>query len=102
MTKTQSYDASDAEQVKGAEAAADLRRRADAAAIKKIMETPNGRNWMWSLFERGHIWETSFSQDGATMAFREGERNYALALMAEVGRADPDGFAKMMAEKGQA
>lgn len=96
------YDASDPEQVKKAEAAKGLREMASRDVLKAVLSTPAGRNWMWDLLAVGHLYETSFDHEPLTMAFREGERNFALRLLMQVTTAAPDLYARMMAEKGQA
>ena len=96
------YDASDPEQIKKAKAAAELRALASREVIKSVMASPHGRNWIWDLLSVGHLYETSFDPDLGRMAFKEGERNYALQLLAQVTTASPDGYAQMMAEKGKA
>jgi hypothetical protein len=94
------YDASDPDQV--AEAADGARRaaRRDANTLKAFLGTPHGRAWMYRLLVSCHIYQTSFDGDPMRMAFREGERNIGLRLLAESQNADPDLFALMLKEQG--
>lgn len=98
----QGYDASDQQQVDKAKAAAGLRELASRDVLKALLSSPAGRNWMWDLLQVGHLYETSFDRDPLAMAFREGERNFALRLLLQVTTATPELYAQMMAEKGQA
>jgi hypothetical protein len=53
---------------------------------------------MFELFERCHIYETSFGFDALGMAFREGERNVGLKLVGEIQVHCPEQYLQMMKE----
>ena len=81
------------------------RRKTDAAkrelqmrhVVSGLMHSPEGRAWVWRELEGCHIYAISFEPglDAASVAFREGERNRGLALLAQVLAAAP-GFYLMM------
>jgi hypothetical protein len=78
-----------------------LARRAQARAdadMRVLLNMPEGRRTIWRLLERGRMFATTFSTDSATAAFNEGGRNAALALVADVLRADPAAYGAMMLE----
>ena len=95
----QSLNLSDEVQVKGRnkklKAKAELRRR---FMVGLLSERP-GREWVWALLTRGHIFTTSFvNGDPMATAFKEGERNLALSVLAEI---PPEAMQVMMSESGE-
>lgn len=102
VPEEEAFDASDPKEVKKRELAAQIRERDDRKVLIDLLSTPKGRNWVWSkLLTPCHVFGTSFEPgDALTMAFREGERNIGLALVAQITAAAPDAMIKMMQEKG--
>lgn len=98
----QTRDISDQSSVSERAKALELRQLQTRRVLSELMENPHGRNFIWDLLEQTHMLSTSFSSDPATMAFREGERNFGLQLWARVQEANPMMLTKMLAEKGQA
>jgi hypothetical protein len=66
--------------------------------MRALLKLPEGRRIFWRLLERGRMFATTFSTDAATAAFNEGGRNAALAILADVMRADPAAYGAMMLE----
>ena len=93
------YDTSSPEQVNAARKKSGRKRRDDLSVVGALMETRQGRAWIYGKLAGAHIWQQSFIQgspDGT--AFREGERNQGLQLLAEVQAASPQEYVTMCEE----
>lgn len=78
------YNANDRKQIRDAKRMARLDDRARQATISSIMSTSTGRQYVYNLLSRCHMFGTSFSTNALSMAFAEGERNIGLALVADI------------------
>lgn len=94
------FDASDPELVARLAEDANRAARRDADTLRQLLGVKQGRAWMFRLLASCHIFQSSFDNDALRMAFREGERNVGLRLLAESQSADPDLFALMLKEQG--
>ncbi len=97
-----SYDANDPVQV---EKAAEEDRRSRARLLDDVagvLETEGGRRFVWRLLEAAHCFHSSFSADAALTAFREGERNIGLMVLADAFAASPGRLAEMVRENAPA
>lgn len=94
------YDANDPAQVGQAEELGCRARSRVLDDIARIMETDAGRRFLWRLLEAAHCFQSSFATDPHLTAFREGERNLGLMILADVLEACPDRFAEMARENG--
>ncbi len=93
------YDASDRKQVNAARKKAARKNSKRLEVIKALMQHKDGREWIYELLERGHIYVTSFTPgDPYRSAFNEGERNYANQILIDVTLAAPDEYLMMMRE----
>jgi len=64
-----------------------------------LMATREGREWVWDLLSRGHVYSTSYVPgDTTAMAFKEGERNIALYVLSQI---PPDAFKVMLEESSE-
>ena len=72
--------------------------RQHANDLATVMDTAGGRRWMWVTLGRCGIFRVSFNTNAMQTAFREGERNVALMLVADITTACPKLVAKMVAE----
>lgn len=95
---SQPYDASSPADVEKRKVEALRREKESREVVVNLLQTRAGRAWMFSILEVGHIYQTSFGPDALTTAFREGERNLALKLLAQITAASPDGLIAMMTE----
>lgn len=93
-----SYNAADAEQVAKREKKKRLRELKREAGLKKLMETGDGRAWMWDLLSSCGVFHSSFASDGLVMAFNEGRRDIGLRLVAEINRMVPELYGRMVVE----
>ncbi len=93
------YDANDEKQVKKARKKAEQDDALRLDVIRNVMQTAIGRAWIYGLLERCHCFSTSFIQGAPdASAFREGERNIGLQLLADVQSASPDLYLTMIQE----
>lgn len=73
-------------------------RQKDLRDIKNLMDSESGRRIIWRVFDKSHVFATSFNPDTSVMAFNEGERNVALTLLADVMEVAPKKFQVMLLE----
>ncbi len=93
------YNADDEKQVKKAKQDSEFNDALRLDVIRGVMGTPGGRKWMYGLLEMCHCYHTSFMPGQPdTSAFREGERNIGLQLLADVQSAAPDLYLTMIQE----
>lgn len=74
------------------------RRDRELNDIRRICGRSEGRRLFWRIFTRAHIYETTFTGDPLAGAFKEGERNLGLFLLADLMEAAPDRLMEMMKE----
>lgn len=93
------YDAADPEQVQKARKKSGRKKTIRLDFIRSMMSTPVGRAYIREELQRSHVFSTSFVQgDPYATAFREGERNRGLRLLADITQAAPDLYMTMMKE----
>lgn len=79
------FDASDPKAVELQKIAAGRRKQLDQNVVKSLMNTVEGRSWVWRLLESCHIYHSSLDINNPQVtAFNEGERNVGLRVMAMV------------------
>jgi hypothetical protein len=66
--------------------------------INGIMSVANGREWMFDVLSRCHVFASSFTRDSLTTAFVEGERNVGLQIFNDIMQICPEQFIQMMRE----
>lgn len=66
--------------------------------IKKILELPQGRRFIWSLLTKCHIFRSSFNYNTKQEDFDEGERNIGLFVLGKVNEANKEAFSQMQSE----
>jgi hypothetical protein len=93
-----SFNASDPAQVAAKRRSAGKKRKDRESIVYTILSTQSGREWMHSLLESCHCFNSSFTGEALTMAFREGERNIGLMITAQIMKAAPDEFVLMLKE----
>jgi hypothetical protein len=95
---TGAFNASDPEQVASKRRSAGKKRKANESVVYTIMSTQHGRVWMYSMLEACHCFNTSFTGEALSGAFKEGERNIGLRLIDSIMKASPDEFILMLKE----
>jgi hypothetical protein len=97
--KEQSYDTSDPVQVNTARKKA-ARTRADRLKfVQAAMQHPQGRSWFFDIINRCHVFNNPFVRDSDTStAFKCGELNIGLMILADIQDAAPDQYLPMILE----
>lgn len=92
-------NASDERQVNFGRRKARRREELNLAAMRAVLSTPAGRQVFARVLEYTGLWESSFSEDLATMAFKEGRRAVGLRLREDMRAAAPALFDTLEAEQ---
>jgi hypothetical protein len=93
------FDAGDALSVAKRAESAKERQRRTLAGLKHLVESPDGRTWLWELLAFCGISRTSFDGTSRTY-FNEGARNVGLRIQADLTRHFPDRYVQMLREEG--
>lgn len=80
------------------EAVKRLRREQEVNDFRTLMGLKEGRRFVRRLLELTGVTRTSFSSDALVMAFKEGNRNMGILLMAEIGNTCPKRYSQMQKE----
>lgn len=83
-------NAADRKSIRAKEKSSKLADQNRREVLVGIMSTTFGREWIWNLLERAHIFRTSFTPDPYLTAFNEGERNQGQLLLNDIMEACPD------------
>lgn len=68
-------------------------------ALSNVMKTADGKLVLMHILSKAHVWSPSYAGDNAALtAFREGERNLGLSIMADMNEAEPDIFKNYLGE----
>jgi hypothetical protein len=70
----------------------------DLSDLKKLLQMPEFRRYVWRELERCGVFSESFNTNAMIMARNEGTRSVGISLLAELMLAKHDAFAKMQAE----
>jgi len=65
--------------------------------LQHVMDSPQGRRFVWALLETCHIYHSSFT-GGSDTFFREGERNIGLQVFNRINAVCPKQYGIMQAE----
>lgn len=97
--ETEGFNAADPKQVNAAKRVAGGSEASDREVMKQLTDYRPGRAFLWRLFEKCHMFQTSFmAESPLTTAFREGERNIGLRLFEQLGQANPTAYTQMLRE----
>lgn len=78
-----------------------LKRREDndEADLKFLMNTPQGRRFIWRYLETCGVFTSSFTGETShETAFKEGMRLVGLTLLSDVNKAGPQAYFQMIEE----
>ena len=95
--KTKSYNAADEDGVKTRKRKDEQVRERELADLKLVMESTEGRRFIWRLLDRAGVFRTSFTGN-STSFFNEGQRNMGLIVLADVHEACAERYIQMMKE----
>jgi len=73
-------------------------RELQLLTIRKLMQTENGRAFMWRQLQQTGIFSNDFDRDPVTLAFLSGQREHGVWLTSELKEAAPDEYLKMLKE----
>jgi hypothetical protein len=93
------YDANDPKQIAKAKKQAEFNDALKLDVIRGIMASPAGRQWIYGILERCHIYGNPFTpgQSDST-AFNLGEANIGRIFLSDVQSAAPDLYLTMIQE----
>jgi hypothetical protein len=63
-----------------------------------VMSAPQGRRYIWRELGRNGLFLQTYSPNNSDHCFKAGQRNAALALLADLMRVTPDDYLLMQAE----
>ena len=96
-SKTKNYNAADEESVRTRKRKDEQVRDRELHDMRSVMETVEGRRFVWRLLSQAGVFRTSFTGNSTTF-FNEGMRNIGLIVMADVQEACADKYLEMMNE----
>lgn len=76
-----------------------LEREREVSDFKWLMATVEGRRFVHRLLRKAGVHRSSFSLSEVEMAFREGNRNIGVFLMAEIDEVCPERYHQMVKER---
>jgi hypothetical protein len=91
-------DLTDPKVVKELENRAKVQAKIDAETITHLMDTQNGRSFIWQRLETTFVFASAFSSDPLLMAFNEGLRTKGVELLTQVMEYCPDQYVLMARE----
>lgn len=77
------------------------KRRAerDRSDLKKVLEMPEGRRFLWKLMSGSRVFSSIFTNNALEMSFREGRRTIGLEILQQITNASPDALTRMQKER---
>lgn len=95
--KSKNYNAADEESVKTRKRKDEQVRERELHDMRTVMESVEGRRFVWRLLSQAGVFRTSFTGNSTTF-FNEGMRNMGLIVMADVQEACAEKYLVMMNE----
>jgi hypothetical protein len=92
------YDGGDPEQVKAARREDKLHRTGRNLAIRRLMQDPDGRRFVWDILADCGVFRTPFAMDPYATAFNAGKQSVGQMLLAEVTAVVPELYIQMLQE----
>lgn len=90
-------NAADEGQVQEATRDAKLRRERELNDLRSVLNTVEGRRFLWRILEFCGLYKTSFTGSSETF-FLEGQRNVGIKLITEIIETEPEAYLLMMKE----
>ncbi|HEX4919321.1 MAG TPA: hypothetical protein VFV92_01100 [Candidatus Bathyarchaeia archaeon] len=88
----------DKRKLKKLEKSARNRSIEDGIVMRGLMDTMQGRQFVYNKLAAAHVFHTSFSPNALIMAFNEGERSRGLDLLADIMMYCPEKYVLMTRE----
>lgn len=86
------FDASDERQVNKRQQRANSRDLMKKEGLRRAMSTPEGRAFVYDLFEYCGLMRNPFSTHSNTMSFNAGQQSVAQKLFADIAASGLEGF----------
>ena len=96
----QPYDAGDAVSVKEKEKRAKIREERRLNGLRQIMDSADGRLWMWDYLSNCGLFAVRFSGNASKDAFDNGMRNSAMPTFAAIQKHCMSEYLLMVKENG--
>lgn len=77
----------------------EAQREVELKALRALLASPDGRQVLWRILARCHLFQLSFCGTERDTCLREGERSVGLWLLSELGQAEPEALATLMREQ---
>lgn len=91
------HNAADPQSVNRARKKAARMRQRRVDFVRRMMDDPDGRLWVYDILSDAHIaGPTHTPGDPYSTAFKEGERNFANRVLADISEAAPDKYMVMI------
>lgn len=90
--------ASNEGQIRAIRQAQSLEAEQLAADFAAVLGSRAGRHVLWSLLEDAGMYGSTFHENQAWAAFREGQRNVGLQILATINEVDPTAYVTMIQE----
>jgi len=98
MDKEAPQDVGDVKQVRKRRTKAKIRRDNELEDIRVILNTPQGRRFLWRVISECGIFQTSSHASPHGMAIKSGGKDKGLWLLSEINEADKNGYLKLIQE----
>lgn len=95
---TDSYDASDPKAVRDVIKSSKSSETLAREGLRETMQSEHGRKWLHKLLLMCDPYHNPFDANAAQMAFRCGEMNIGLQLIAEMHEVSPELYLQIMKE----
>lgn len=66
--------------------------------IKKVLELPEGRRFLWRILEEGRVLSSCYHDNSQTMAYYEGKRDVGLFVLSELTSVNKNALGKIQNE----
>lgn len=78
----------------------ELKQRREDEDLKKILDTPSGRRFVWRILTRiCDFYLSSYSREHSWMSFLEGKKEVARQIMSDINRLKPVFIEQMASEE---
>ena len=99
MSEDKPYDSGDEAQVQKRKSKADRRATAEQRDLRKLLDTYEGRHWLWKIISEAGTHSCSFVGGYPDVtAFNEGARKFGTIILNEVLTCEPNAYMVMRME----
>ncbi len=74
------------------------RRDREISDLKKVLDSVEGRRFVWRLLSEAGVFHGSFNANALVMAFHEGKRDLGILLIGEINGHAPHRYVQMQNE----